>query len=176
MEIAFDQKRDVVKILRNNGFYSGIYGGPDELLLHSGGPSNDLAKRSLLMGPPTVRYLVRQSHEGFKEKKNSALKGEINLQTKPKSITIEIEDWDDGWKKRTVVKGVDLADGLRQLTFDLPASQGDEFQAGGLAGLLTYDLVQHTEPLALQHVPALESILMVLYRACLLYTSDAADE
>jgi len=156
---------DILSHLRNNDLYSGIYGGPDELLLHSGGPSNDLAKRSLLMGPPTVRYLVRQSHAKSKVRKDSALKGDINLQNKPKSIEIQIEDWDNGWKKRTVVKGVDLADGLRQLSFDLPTSQGDEFQAGGLAGLLTYDLVQHTEPLALQHVPALESILMVLYRA-----------
>ncbi|MCS5535838.1 MAG: anthranilate synthase component I family protein, partial [Candidatus Poseidoniales archaeon] len=80
-------------------------------------------------------------------------------------MQIHVEDWDDGWIHREIIYGTDLADGLRQLSPHLPLAQGDGFQAGGLAGLLTYDMVQHTEPLRFQHPPVEDSILMILYLA-----------
>jgi len=141
------------------------YGAPDELLLQSGGPQSDLAQRSLLMGPTIRRYLVRQQPIEPLAEMGSPLQGEINIQPGPAPLQIHIENWDDGWACSEVIQGVDLADGLRQLSDTLLPSSGEGFQAGGLAGLLTYDMVQHTEPLRLQHVPQDGSILMVLYRA-----------
>jgi anthranilate synthase/aminodeoxychorismate synthase-like glutamine amidotransferase len=143
----------------------GQYGAPDELLLHSGGPQSDLAQRSLLMGPPIRRYIVRQESLPAPPIIGSALKGEIDVQANPLSMRIHVEDWDQGWKNSQIISGSDLADGLRKLTETLLPSTGDDFQAGGLAGLLTYDMVQHTEPLRLHNRPHDDSVLMILYRA-----------
>ena len=140
------------------------YGAPDELLLQSGGPQSDLAQRSLLMGPAIRRYLVRQQPADSPPKMGSPLRGEINIQAGPAPLQIHIEDWNDGWTCSEIIRGIDLADGLRQLSDTLLPSSGEGFQAGGLAGLLTYDMVQHTEPLRLQNVPLDKSVLMVLYR------------
>ncbi|MDG1525234.1 MAG: chorismate-binding protein [Candidatus Thalassarchaeaceae archaeon] len=144
---------------------SSKYGAPDELLLHSGGPQSDLAQRSLLMGPANCRYIVRQQPVESEQRVGSALRGEIDIQAHPTPLQIHIEDWDEGWHSREIITGSNLADGLRQLSKTLLPSIEDGFQAGGFAGLLTYDMVQHTEPLRLQHTPADESILMILYRA-----------
>jgi len=156
---------DLLTQLRQAGMFGGIHGAPDELLLHSGGPESDLSQRSLLMGPATRRYLVRQPSIELHSTIGSPLRGEIDLQSNPASMQIHVEDWDDGWIHREIIYGIDLADGLRQLSPHLPLAQGDGFQAGGLAGLLTYDMVQHTEPLRFQHPPVEDSILMILYLA-----------
>ena len=156
---------DLLTALREDGACGGSYGAPDELLLHSGGPQSDLSKRSLLMGPATRRYIVRQQPLDSHPAIGSPLCGEIDLQTNPAPIQIHVEDWSNGWTFREIVYGDDLADGLRQLSTHLPPIKEDGFQAGGLAGLLTYDMVQHTEPLRLQHPPDENSILMILYRA-----------
>ena len=145
--------------------FSIRYGAPDELLLHSGGPQSDLAQQGLLMGPAIRRYIVRQQPIEATVVTGSPLQGEINIRANPHPLQIHVEDWDNGWYCSEVITGVDLADGLRQLSGTLLPSRGGGFQAGGLAGLLTYDMVQHTEPLRLQHLPKDESILMVLYRA-----------
>ncbi len=156
---------DLLTQLRQDGMFGGIHGAPDELLLHSGGPESDLSQRSLLMGPATRRYLVRQPSIESYSTIGSPLRGEIDLQSNPAPMQIHVEDWDDGWIHREIIYGTDLADGLRQLSSHLPLAQGDGFQAGGLAGLLTYDMVQHTEPLRFQHPPVEDSILMILYLA-----------
>ena len=156
---------DLLESLRKDGVFGSSHGAPDELLLHSGGPQSDLSKRSLLMGPATRRYIVRQQPLESHSATGSPLSGEIDLQPNPAPIQIHVEDWNDGWVFREIVYGTDLADGLRQLSTHLPPTHGDGFQAGGLAGLLTYDMVQHTEPLRFQHPPNENSILMILYRA-----------
>ena len=165
VEFRNDATLDIIAHIRQTGNFDGKYGAPDELLLHSGGPQNDLAQRSLLMGPPNRRYVVRQKYVQSEPAKGSALRGEINLQSGPDSIQIIVEDWAGSWKYQETIVGKNLADGLRQLSHHLPPSKGNQFQAGGLAGLLTYDMVQYTEPLKLQHHPEEESILMILYRA-----------
>jgi len=156
---------DLLVKLRQEGIVGSRYGAPDELLLHSGGPQSDLAQRSLLMGPANRRYIVRQQSVEPELVIGSPLEGEINLQASPAPMRIHVEDWDDGWKIHEVITGSNLAEGLRQLSDTLPPAHGDGFQAGGLAGLLTYDMVQHTEPLRLKHTPADDSVLMILYRA-----------
>ena len=160
-----DVTLDIMAHIRQTDYFNGEYGAPDELLLHSGGPKNDLAQRSLLMGPATRRYIVRQQPLKSEIASGSPLRGEINLQSGPAPLEISVEDWNNGWIHQEIIQGADLSSGLRQLTEDLPSHQGEDFQAGGLAGLLTYDMVQHTEPLRLEHLPEDDSILMLLYRA-----------
>ena len=155
---------DLLVKLRQEGLGSR-YGAPDELLLHSGGPQSDLAQRSLLMGPANCRYIVRQQAVDSNPCIGSALRGEIDIHANPNPMQIHVEDWNDGWHNREIISGRNLADGLRRLSETLPPSRGDGFQAGGFAGLLTYDMVQHTEPLRLQHLPADDSVLMILYRS-----------
>ncbi|MCS5536395.1 MAG: hypothetical protein NZ802_11115, partial [Candidatus Poseidoniales archaeon] len=104
---------DLLTQLRQEGMFGGIHGAPDELLLHSGGPESDLSQRSLLMGPATRRYLVRQPSIESHSTIGSPLRGEIDLQSNPASMQIHVEDWDDGWIHREIIYGIDLADGLR---------------------------------------------------------------
>ena len=155
---------DLLAYARQNDLFHQ-YGAPDELLLHSGGPHSDISRRSLLMGPPTRRYIVRQQPVAEYSTTNSPLRGEIDLKSKLTPIQIHVEDWEDCWVHREVIHGTDLADGLRQLSPHLPIANGFGFQSGGLAGLLTYDMVQHTEPLRFQHHPEENSTLMILYRS-----------
>ena len=154
---------DLLAFARQNDLFRQ-YGAPDELLLHSGGPHSDISRRSLLMGPPTRRYIVRQQPVAEHSTTNSPLRGEIDLKSKLTPIQIHVEDWDNRWVHREIIHGTDLADGLRQLSPHLPIARGLGFQSGGLAGLLTYDMVQHTEPLRFQHHPEENSTLMILYR------------
>ncbi len=156
---------DLLAYLRECGLYSSKYGAPDELLLHSGGPTSDLSKRSLLMGPATMRFIVRQPHRVTAQRPCSPLLGDIDLQSSPAPMTIEIEIWESEWKLLDRVFGDDFASALRSLETYLPEVSDHSFQPGGLAGFLTYDMVQHTEPLCLQHTPEPNSVLMILYRA-----------
>ena len=170
-----DLTLDLLATLRKEGAFDSRYGSPDELLLHSGGPQSDLSKQSLLMGPSTRRYIVRQRPIEPHSVEGSPLRGDIDLQLNPAPMQIHVEDWNDGWTFHEIVYGDDLADGLRQLSTHLPPVKGDGFQAGGLAGLLTYDMVQHTEPLRFQHPPDQDSILMILYLANRWIVHDRTD-
>lgn len=157
---------DILSSIRQSNHLTAQFGAPDELLLHSGGPEHDLAQRSLILGPALRRYLVRQRvNNSPRNPSISPLKGQLNVQDAPTPMHIDVEDWDGNWKYSHTVVGKDLADALRKISFDLPPACGESFQAGGLAGLLNYDMVQFTEPLLLQNLPPEESILMILYRA-----------
>ena len=114
VEFREDILLDIQVKLRQEVF-SHRYGAPDELLLQSGGPQSDLAQRSLLMGPAVRRYLVRQQPIETLPEMGSPLRGEINIQSAPAPLQIDIEDWNDGWSCNEVIRGADLADGLRQL-------------------------------------------------------------
>ena len=74
---------DLLSWLRKEGVFGGRHGAPDELLLHSGGPQSDLSKRSLLMGPATCRYIVRQPPLESHSVMGSPLCGEIDIQSNP---------------------------------------------------------------------------------------------
>jgi len=144
---------------------ANLHGAPDELLLHSGGPQSDIARASLLMGPATMRFIVRQPAATPLDTAHSPLRGELRLQTGPAPIRIEVQTWQDGWSTTEVVEGSNLSDGLRRLSAFLPPTDCEGLAPGGLAGLLTYDMVQYTEPLRLRHPPDAGEVLMVLYRA-----------
>tara|TARA_Y100001968_G_scaffold251230_1_gene236422 strand:- start:724 stop:2961 length:2238 start_codon:yes stop_codon:yes gene_type:complete len=159
-----DLSLDILSHLRDCNLFSSEFGAPDELLLHSGGPISDLSKRSLLMGPATIRFVVKQSQSKLETISTSPLTGELNLQSSPAPMDIQIEEWKGSWEITDRVSGNDLSDALRKLKPYLPEASGSDFQPGGLAGILTYDMVQHTEPLLLQHTPEPDKVLMILYR------------
>ena len=109
---------DVLAYLRTTNLIGegNLFGGPDELLLHSGGPESDLARRSLLMGPPTMRFLVRQPSRTelpALPADHSPLSGEIKIQNQLASMKIDVETWNNGWHIETQHTGNGLADGLR---------------------------------------------------------------
>ncbi|MEE2811851.1 MAG: chorismate-binding protein [Candidatus Thermoplasmatota archaeon] len=161
---------DVLAYLRSINLIGegNLFGGPDELLLHSGGPESDLARSSLLMGPPTMRFLVRQPSRTelpALSANHSPLSGEIKIQHQLASMKIDVEVWNNGWYLETQHTGNGLADGLRACESYLSSTNRSEFSPGGFAGLLTYDMVQFTEPLRFRHPPEEDEILMVLYRA-----------
>jgi anthranilate/para-aminobenzoate synthase component I/anthranilate/para-aminobenzoate synthase component II len=71
-----------------------------------------------------------------------------------------------GWQKRLDIRQPDLATALRSMN-PLLAELGEEvcgISAGGLAGLLSYDLAQWTEPVKLRNLPQPGALLGVLYR------------
>ena len=142
------------------------FGAPDELLLHSGGPAHDLAGKSMILGPTNRRYLVRQKYAKSPSPTLSPLQGELDVQSAPSPMEIDVEDWNGVWNYSHTITGKSLSDALRKISPELPPINAEEgFQAGGLTGLLNYDMVQYTEPILLKNRPPEKSILMILYRA-----------
>ncbi|MEJ6562596.1 MAG: chorismate-binding protein [Euryarchaeota archaeon] len=145
------------------------YGGPDEVVLLSGGPASHLSTHSMFCGPSSRRFIVRQpSIEPAPPHKPS--KGETLLAQQSVQLVGRIEEWKHGcWYHATSIFDETLAGLLGKLkgfsnskTFtELPANELPQrpFWAGSLA----YDLVQWTQPLALQHPPKEGDILCVLW-------------
>ena len=137
---------------------------PDELLLHSGGPISDISQSSLLMGPPTHRTLFRQpENEASFLPEQSPLDGILTFHS-PNPLIVEQQIWRNSkWETIETLSASNLSEAMR-ITYQhtcLPVPDGMP-SIGSVAGLLGYDLVQWTSPVELH--------------ACLLYTSDAADE
>ena len=118
------------------------WGAPDEVLLHSGGAASDIARRCVLLGPPTTRLIARQpTREAMPIAPTSApLDGEVRLAEQCPPLQIEIQHHaQGGWHLHQMVEGADLAETLRaaHAVIQMP-----------LAGLLTYDLTPWCEPLS----------------------------
>ena len=133
------------------------WGAPDEVLLHSGGAASDIARRCVLLGPPTTRLIARQpTREAMPIAPPSApLDGEVRLAEQRPPLQIEIQHHaQGGWHLHQMVEGADLAEALRaaHAVIQMP-----------LAGLLTYDLTPWCEPLTFQHPAAPEDLLLLLY-------------
>ena len=160
--------------LRSTGLWgeSTLHGAPDELLFLSGGPLSDLAGISALAGPPTLRAVCRQpsrSEQPPLTSNASALAGEVTLGLPESDCVWVVESWkNDRWVHRFEVRGENLAAALRplgELSPDVESGDLDlELLPGNLAGLLTYDLVQWTEPLQLRNLPSPHDLLGLLYR------------
>ena len=157
---------DLIHKIRHDVTAGNQFGAPDELLFHSGGPEHDLARKSMLLGPANRRYIVRQKPTRKPSSALSPLKGELDVQLAPSSMEIEVEEWNGFWKYSHTIRGANLSEALRKISSELPPLVSESgIQAGGLAGLLNYDMVQYTEPILLTHKPREESVLMILYRA-----------
>jgi len=148
------------------------FGGPDELLFHSGGPQSHLAQFSILCGPSRKRVLVRQPNQTNvpPAQQHSPLKGEVRLMKEKLPFVAQVEEWKHGcWYHSTSIFATslpELLDKLRPLTpTELFESTPDSSLPQGpfWAGALAYDMVQWTRPLQLQHVPDEGELLTILW-------------
>jgi anthranilate synthase len=153
------------------GTSASDYGGPDELLLQSSGPISVDSNFTSIAGPPIIRITSQQPSRLRQPEaisNGSALRGEINLGGPQSTCDWRIEQWEEGckWNKRVTVEGNDLSSALREMNHLLPNLDSNlkGLQPGCFAGLLTYDLVQWTEPVQLHHLPPVGALLGVLLR------------
>ncbi|MDP6742484.1 MAG: hypothetical protein QF544_05400, partial [Candidatus Thalassarchaeaceae archaeon] len=145
------------------------FGGPDELLLISDGPITKDSNLTLIAGPPTIRCTATQpsrARQPPSKNPNSAFEGNIDLTGAETTCDWQVEEWNgEGWRTRVTIEREDLASSLRALSPLLPELENTEYIVpGGFAGLLTYDLVQWTEPVRLRNLPEPSTLLGVLFR------------
>ena len=130
--------------------------GEDRILLLSGGPKSHLAQRSMFAKGMKKRLVITQpSIEP--QVNHSPLNGETILNLKKNPMEGSLQIWtDNGWKVTTILNAKNLEGMLRSLVPHTPK--------GSLwAGALSYDLVQWTQPISLQHPPEEGEILAVLW-------------
>ena len=148
------------------------FGGPDELLLYSGGPQSHLAQFSMLCGPSRKRVLVRQpSHRNISPaQQHSPLKGEVQLMKEKLPFIAQVEEWKHGcWYHSTSIFATSLPELLEKLRLFTPTQMFETTPNSSLpqrpfwAGSLAYDMVQWTLPLRLQHLPDEEELLTILW-------------
>jgi len=203
---------DLLAYLRENGLIGDSekvrkFGGPDELLMHSGGPLSDISRYSMLAGPCRVRYVARQpSREEIPALAgdHSPLAGELRLNQYRPDLVFSEQHWDgEQWRHHAIVTGEDLASTLRACaeggmansrevksaetaeTAECgeptePAAVSDAYslpvRPGILSGLLTYEMLQWTEPLTLRHPPVEDEVLAILWRVDRWLIHDRAEE
>ena len=145
------------------------HGGPDQMVMISGGPASHLSRYSILCGPSKRRLVVRQPDIPHAPSHQPS-KGEIQLIQQSCQLVGHVEEWKHGcWYHATSVFGTTLADLLDKVK---ALSKADSFSPRppeGLpthafwSGALAYDLVQWTQPIALQHPPEQGEIIAVLW-------------
>jgi anthranilate synthase/aminodeoxychorismate synthase-like glutamine amidotransferase len=153
------------------GKLASTFGGPDELLLQSGGPITIDSSQTLIAGPPTIRIISQQPSrikQPESSMRGSALVGEVHLGEAQATCDWRIEEWSESgiWQPRVTVQRSDLSSALRSLNHLQPDLNNGEkgIQPGCFAGLLTYDLVQWTEPVRLHNLPPPSALLGILHR------------
>ena len=148
------------------------FGGPDELLLYSGGPQSHLAQFSMLCGPSRKRVLVRQPSQRKipPAQQHSPLKGEVRLTKEKVTLIAQVEEWKHGcWYHSTSIFATSLPELLEKLRPLTPTQLFESTPDASLpqrpfwAGALSYDMVQWTRPLQLQHLPDEGELLTILW-------------
>ena len=140
----------------------------DELLLHSGGPITDLAKRSFLPCLQSIRILFFEPQKIVEIQPLLAMKGQINLGHSEPLITL-IQKYNNGhWEtiEELEVDTLEIAINLTkkwELSFD--NSQDLPILPGGFTGLLGYDLNRWSASVKLENIPRNGTLLGVLWRA-----------
>ena len=130
--------------------------GEDRILLLSGGPKSHLAQRSMFAKGMKKRLVITQpSIEP--QMNHSPLNGETILHFDKKPMEGSLQIWsDNGWKVTNILNAKKLEVMLRSLISHTP-------KGSVWAGALSYDLVQWTQPISLQHPPEEGEILAVLW-------------
>ncbi|MBS84914.1 MAG: hypothetical protein CMA90_07335 [Euryarchaeota archaeon] len=130
--------------------------GEDRILLLSGGPKSHLAQRSMFAKGMKKRLVITQpSIEP--QMNHSPLNGETILHFDKKPMEGSLQIWsDNGWKVTNILNAKNLEVMLRSLISHTP-------KGSVWAGALSYDLVQWTQPISLQHPPDEGEILAVLW-------------
>ena len=130
--------------------------GEDRILLLSGGPKSHLAQRSMFAKGMKKRLVITQpSIEP--QMNHSPLNGETILHFNKKPMEGSLQIWsDNGWKVTNILNAKNLEGMVRSLISHTP-------KGSVWAGALSYDLVQWTQPISLQHPPEEGEILAVLW-------------
>ena len=130
--------------------------GEDRILLLSGGPKSHLAQRSMFAKRMKKRLVITQPPIDS-QVNHSPLNGETILHFNKKPMEGSLQIWsDNGWKVTNILNAKNLEGMLRSLIPHTPK--------GSLwAGALSYDLVQWTQPISLQHPPEEGEILAVIW-------------
>ena len=130
--------------------------GEDRILLLSGGPKSHLAKRSMFAKGMTKRLVITQP-DIKPQISHSPLKGETILQHSkiPMNASLQTKT-EDGWQVTKIINSKTLDDLLRTLIPHTP-------KGAVWAGALAYDLLQWTQPIALQYPPKAGEIIAILW-------------
>ncbi|MDP6870536.1 MAG: chorismate-binding protein [Candidatus Poseidoniaceae archaeon] len=129
----------------------------DRILFLSGGPESHLSRRSMFAKGMKMRVVVTQPHIE-QQLTHSPLNGETKLYTQKKPIEAVLQNKNDGlWETSHLLNANGIDELFRMLKDHTPRSSV-------WAGALAYDLVQWTQPLALQHPPNPGEILAVLWQ------------
>ena len=140
----------------------------DEILLHSGGPITDLAKRSFLPCLQSIRLLFFEPQKVTEVEISSAMKGQIKLGYSD-PLTVIIQKYNDGrWDtiEELEVKTLELAINLTK-KWEIPVEDSQDLPIvpGGFTGLLGYDLNRWSVGIKLENTPPCGTLLGVLWRA-----------
>ena len=140
-------------------------------MLLSSGPKSHLATFSLLCGPSTTRIVIRQpsSENTPPMPPHSPLNGGVRL-TEPCQITAALQQWNGhSWEVQDEFTSTTISGILRyfcpkeQVTFKQHLAT-IPITGPFWAGAFSYDLVQWTQPIGLQHPPNEDELLSVLWR------------
>ena len=130
--------------------------GEDRILLLSGGPKSHLARKSMFAKGMTKRLVITQPNIPA-QSKHSPLNGETQISDKQIPMHGSLQELDkSGWKVTKLLHSVSIDGILRALKPHTPIGSV-------WAGALSYDLVQWTQPIALQYPPKEGEVLAVLW-------------
>ena len=122
----------------------------------SGGPKSHLATKSMMAIGMKVRVVITQPKINAAVK-HSPLNGETKLLHSQAPMQVSLQELsNDAWKVTKLIHAKSLEEMFRSLKPHTPL--GFKW-----AGALSYDLVQWTQPIALQHPPKEGEILAILW-------------
>ncbi len=140
-------------------------------MLLSSGPKSHLATFSLLCGPSSSRIIIRQPSAKTTPPMppHSPLNGEIQLITSS-IITAEFQQWNGNlWSVKEAFSADTVAEILRYFCPEEETSFDQRLATIPITGpfwtgAFSYDLVQWTQPIGLQHPPQENELLSILWR------------
>ncbi len=130
--------------------------GEDRILFLSGGPKSHLATKSMMAIGMKKRIVIAQPKTQAADK-HSPLNGETKLRNSQVPMQASLQELSNGaWRVTNLIHAKSLDEMFRSLKPHTP--NGSKW-----AGALAYDLVQWTQPIALQYPPKEGEILAILW-------------
>ena len=130
--------------------------GEDRILLLSGGPKSHLARKSMFAKGMKKRLVITQPPIDA-QVNHSPLNGETILEHRKRPMHGSLQDLTpEGWKVSGLISANSIEEMFRSLKSQTPVGSV-------WSGALSYDLVQWTQPIRLQHPPQEGDILAILW-------------